>query len=80
MAELDVQLTARGEQVNQPWIWRLSRDFNVRVSISKANIDTDFGFMQIHMDGPLEEIQRATAWLMTTGLHVDSLQRSLGAV
>ena len=29
-------------------------------------------------EGPVEEIQRATAWLMTTGLHVDAVQRSMG--
>jgi len=29
--------------------------------------------------GPVEEIQRATAWLMTTGLHVEALQRAVGA-
>ena len=26
----------------------------------------------------IEEIQRGTAWLMTTGMHVDVLQRSAG--
>lgn len=78
MAEVDIQLTARGDQVAQPWIWRLSRDFNVKVSITKANVDTDFGWIEIHVDGPVEELQRATAWLMTTGLHVDTKQRSLG--
>ena len=78
MAEVDIHLTARGEQVAEPWIWRLARDFNLKVSITKANIDTDFGYMEIHMDGPVEELQRATAWLMTTGLHVDAQQRALG--
>lgn len=78
MTAVDINLTARGEQVQQPWIWRLCRDFNLQVSITKANVDTDFGWMQIHVEGPVEEIQRATAWLMTTGLHVDTEQRSLG--
>ncbi len=78
MTVVDINLTGRGEQVNQPWIWRLSRDFNIQVSITKANVDTDFGWMQIRVEGPVEEIQRATAWLMTTGLHVDTEQRSLG--
>ncbi len=79
MAEVDINLTARDAQVSEPWIWRLSRDFEVRVTIVKANIDQDFGWAQIHLEGPLEEIQRATAWLMTTGMHVDALQRSQGA-
>jgi ABC-type methionine transport system ATPase subunit len=65
--------------VGEPWIWRLSRDFNVRVNILKANVDEDFGWMQILLEGPLEEVQRAIAWLHTTGLGVEPLERSVGA-
>jgi ABC-type methionine transport system ATPase subunit len=74
-----VNLTAQYEQTKEPWIWRLSRDFNLKVNILKANVDEDFGWMQIELIGPLEEVQRAIAWLQTTGLRVDPLQRSLGA-
>lgn len=79
MAAVDINLTGRGDQVGEPWIWRLSREFDVKVSIVKANIDTDFGWAQVRLEGSVEEIQRATAWLMTTGLHVDALQRSVHA-
>lgn len=78
MAAVDINLTARDAQVQQPWIMRLCRDFSVTVTIVKANVDTDFGWMQIRLEGPVEEIQRATAWLMGTGMHVDAEQRSLG--
>lgn len=77
MAEVDIMLTARAEQVKEPWLWRLSRDFDLKVNVVKASIDEEFGWAHIRVDGPLEEIQRATAWLMTTGLHVDSQQRSV---
>ena len=80
MAAVDIQITARDEQLDQPWIWRLSRDFNVEVLIVKANVDEDFGWMQLRLTGPTEEIQRATAWLMTTGVHVEAEQRAVGAV
>lgn len=80
MTAVDINLTARGEQVSRPWIWQLCRDFGVKVTITKANIEPDFGWMQIKVEGPVEEIQRATAWLMTTGLHVDALQRSVGVL
>lgn len=74
-----VNIAAQKEQTKEPWIWRLSRDFNLRVNILKANVDEDFGWMQVALEGPLEEVQRAVAWLHTTGLHVDPLQRSVGA-
>lgn len=79
MDKVTINLSAGKEQVGQSWIWRLSREFNLRVTILKANVDEDYGWMQISLEGPLEEIQRATAWLHTTGLHVDPLQRSVGA-
>ncbi len=79
MAHVDVNVTAGREQVQEPWIWRLSRDFNVRVNVRKANIDADFGWIQLELEGSIEEIQRATAWLMTTGLTVEALQRAVGA-
>ena len=60
MAHVDINVTAGREQVQEPWIWRLSRDFNVRVNLKKANIDGDFGWIQLELEGSIEEIQRLT--------------------
>jgi len=79
MPSVDVNITAIKEQVQEPWLWRLSREFNVRVNVRKANVDVDFGWMQLELEGAEEEIQRATAWLMTTGMHVEAMTRALGA-
>ncbi len=79
MATVDLNITAGRDSVGEPWIWRISQEFNVKVNIVKANVDTDYGWIQLELSGPIEEIQRATAWLMTTGLHVEALQRAVGA-
>lgn len=79
MATVDINVTAGKEQVQQPWVWQLGREFNVKVNITQANVDRDFGWMQLQLEGPIEEIQRATAWLMTTGLHIEAQQRAVGA-
>ncbi len=79
MQSVTINLTARDAQVKEPWIWRLCKEFAVRVYIEKANVESDFGTIQVRLEGPVEEIQRATAWLMTTGMHVDALQRAVGA-
>ncbi len=79
MTSIDVNLTGRDQQVAEPWICRLCKDFDLRVTILKANVDTDFGYMLINITGELEEAQRAISWLMTTGLHVDAEQRAVGA-
>jgi ABC-type methionine transport system ATPase subunit len=79
MPQVQVNVTATGEQTGKPWLWQLSREFEVKVIVQKANIDTDFGWTCLLLDGSGEEIQRATAWLMTTGMHVEALTRALGA-
>jgi len=79
MTTVDVNITAGKGHVSQPWIWRLSKDFDLKVNLVKANIDTDYGWAQVELQGPVEEIQRAIAWLMTTGMHVESVQRAVGA-
>lgn len=79
MAQVDLTISAGKDHVGEPWIWRLSREFNAKVTIRRANIDTDYAWIQIELEGPVEEIQRATAWLMTTGMHVEALQRAVGA-
>lgn len=79
MNSVTLDVVASKSVVGEPWIWRLSRDFNAQVNIVRANVDEDYGVLQLELTGPLEEIQRATTWLMTTGLHVEARQRALGA-
>lgn len=79
MERVDLHITAGKDAVKEPFLWRLAREFDVRVNLKKASIDTDYGWVLVELEGPVEEIQRATAWLMTTGLHVEAQQRAVGA-
>jgi len=79
MAKVEVNIAAGPEQVGEPWLYRLIHNFNVQVNIRKANVDANYGAALLELDGPIEEIHRATAWLMTTGLRVEALQRAVGA-
>lgn len=79
MSKVELVLVARKETVGEPWLWRLSKEFDIRVNVLKASIDPDHAWAQVELEGPVEEIQRATAWLMTTGLHVEAQQRAVGA-
>ena len=79
MTEIELIITARGQAVTEPWLWRLAYEFGVKFNIIKANVDSDFGWLHIKLEGKLEDVQRSTAWLMTTGLHVETLQRSVGS-
>lgn len=78
MAKVHMKIaTMAKEQVKVPWLWRLGREFDVVVNILKANIEEEFGWVFVELEGSVEEIQRATAWLHTTGLHVEPVERSV---
>jgi ABC-type methionine transport system ATPase subunit len=79
VTKVELTLVGGKEHVDVPWIWRLCREFSVKVNIKKANVDADYGWLLVELEGPVEEVQRATAWLMTTGLHVEASQRAVGA-
>lgn len=62
-------------QNGMPILYRLGKDFNVVVNIENAGFDDEGGTIQIALSGPLGEIQRAIAYLHTTGIHVDPRER-----
>jgi hypothetical protein len=78
MAAITVQITTRtSDQVKQPILYRLGKDFDVVTNIKRAQITDDYGFAEVEIEGSLEEVQRAISWLMTTGLNIDAQQRSV---
>lgn len=79
MTSVLVNVSGGKDAAGEPWIWRICREFNVKVNIVTASVDKEFGSMVIELTGPVEDIQRTIAWLMTTGLHVESQQRAVGA-
>jgi hypothetical protein len=78
MERVELRISAVADQVTRPWIWQLSRQFNARVILKRATVDEDAGWYVLDLEGPAEEIQRATAWLMTTGMSVEAQTRALG--
>jgi ABC-type methionine transport system ATPase subunit len=79
MTQVELTINASGDQVREPLLWKIGHEFNVIVNVKKANIDTDFAWVLVELEGPTDDIQRATAWLMTTGVHVEASQRAVGA-
>ncbi len=77
MASLVLSLMATGEQAAEPLLWRLGKQFDVCVYIRKAAITEQGGSAVIELQGTVEEIQRATAWMQTTGLVIEPYTRSL---
>ena len=78
MASINVRVAARtAEQAKEPIIYRIGHDFHVVTNIRRAQIAEDGGFAEIEIEGALPEVQRAIAWLKTTGLDVSAQERSV---
>ncbi|HLV79708.1 MAG TPA: NIL domain-containing protein [Chthonomonadaceae bacterium] len=69
--------TVNAAQAEAPILFRVGRDFRVAVNIERAAFEEDGGSIEVTISGPLMEVQRAIAYLHTTGLHVNPRQRSV---
>jgi hypothetical protein len=70
--------TVYPEQDDVPVLYRLGKDFHVVVNIDRAEFDDEEGgYVEIAISGRLDDVQRAIAYLHTTGLHIYPRQRSV---
>jgi L-aspartate semialdehyde sulfurtransferase ferredoxin len=70
--------TVNSAQAQVPVLHRVGKDFDVVVNIDRAAFDEEEGgWVELTLSGPLTAVQRAIAYLHTTGLHVNPFQRSV---
>ncbi len=66
-----VKFTFEGEQVKEPIIFRLGRDFHIVTNIRRADVRDTIGWVVLELDGEKEEIERGLQWVSSTGVRVD---------
>ncbi len=69
--------TVNVAQAQAPILYRAGKDFQVVVKIERAALEEEGGSVDVSISGPLNEVQRAIAYLHTTGLNVQPRQRSV---
>jgi hypothetical protein len=70
--------TVTPAQAHAPLLHRVGKDFDLVVNIERAAFDDEEGgWIEVTLSGPLTEVQRAIAYLHTTGIHVNPRQRSV---
>ncbi len=73
-----VRLSAKTpDQAKAPVLYRAGKEFNVVINIERASFDGTAGWIDVAITGPLNEVQRAIAYLHTTGLQINPRQRSV---
>ncbi len=71
MASRRVRFTFEGGAVKEPLIYLLGREFEVVTNIRMADVEKDFGWVVLELEGTHEEIDRSLAWMESKGVRVD---------
>jgi NAD-dependent dihydropyrimidine dehydrogenase PreA subunit len=75
MAEKKLVLTFSSEQVNSPLTFRLARDFEVDISILRAEVTERGGKLILSLNGPEDGIRGAIAFLEENKVQVGEVAR-----
>jgi hypothetical protein len=77
MAKLRVKFTFPQEQIKEPVIWQLGRDFNVITNIRRADITSEVAWTILELEGEQADIDRGVQWVMDRGIRVDPVEDSI---
>ena len=71
MASKRVRFTFEGERVGDPLIYRLGHEFELVTNIRMADVEHDFGWVVLELEGEGDEIERGIQWMQDSGVRVD---------
>ena len=74
-----LRLTFPEDQVAEPVIYHLVKDYDVVPNIRRAAIENHFGWLIIELDGNPTNINDAKTYLTTQGIKVDSAEGDIVA-
>ena len=77
MAVERYNLTFNTQMSNQPILFNLGRKYRLIVTLEKANLSENAGWVQVAFNGDTDEIQRAIADLNTMGVFVSPIELAL---
>ena len=69
-----VKFTFPPEQVSQPVVYLMGKQFDVVTNIRRANVTRERGWVVLELSGGEEQIERALEWAREQGVRVDALE------
>ena len=73
MIGVRVKLTFPEALVREPILGRMVQEFDVVPNIRRADVGEDSGWIVCELDGDGAAVDRAVAWLQSSGVRVDLL-------
>jgi ABC-type methionine transport system ATPase subunit len=73
IVEKQVRLVYPKEQLRQPLIYNLIRNYNLLTNILDAHLDSESGWLIILVRGEATQVQKGLEWLKEQGIMVDIL-------
>jgi hypothetical protein len=77
MAKMRIHLTFPPEQIKDPVIYLLGRDFNLVTNIRRADVTATHGWVALEIEGRQDDLERGLAWLREKGLQVDPIEKDV---
>ena len=59
--------------MGQPLIYRLGHEFALVTNIRMADVEADFGWVVLEIEGEAAEIERGIRWMQEQGVRVDPI-------
>lgn len=60
--------------ISEPILYTLVRDFDVIPNIKRANVDAEFAWAIVELQGAPENLARAEAWMVEQGVDVSPIE------
>lgn len=72
MTKRRVMFTFPPEQVREPIVYMLGKQFEVVTNIRRADVSENKGWVVLELEGTKEGIERGLAWVAAKGIRVDT--------
>jgi ABC-type methionine transport system ATPase subunit len=73
MPKLRLHLTFPEHLIQEPIIWRLSRQYDIITNVRRANVEERVGWVILEVEGTEEALEQAVGWMSEMGVQVDRL-------
>jgi ABC-type methionine transport system ATPase subunit len=73
MAKRRVHLTFPEQLVQEPIIYNLGKDYTIVTNIRRANVEDNFGWVILELEGPEEALDAGLSYVEGLGVQVNTI-------